>query len=129
MVPGDSDEEREALGYLHVNCGNCHLEGGTGALDENGLRMRVRVGLTSAEQTDTWQTAIGPDGEGVQARGWVTPDGMFVDRIEPGSAEDSAVFLRMQSLDGAARMPPVGTEFQDDDGLDVVRRWIDALGD
>jgi hypothetical protein len=109
---------RAALGYLHANCGHCHNRG----------PGRVPVGLALAQ---AWQGGRADSGEAL-----ATLDGASrfrlrdhpTDRlVAAGRPGDSLVLLRMASTDPRVRMPPIGTRFVDDDGVDLVKRWIAEL--
>ncbi|MFT5357528.1 MAG: cytochrome c553 [Polyangiales bacterium] len=114
VIPG-TPEESEALGYLHANCGNCH--GNRGA--PSGLSMWVDVGIDLVDETATYITAVGAPSLRV--------DGDATVRIVPGDSGQSVAFRRMQSRMVGLQMPPIGTEFVDDDGSLVVQTWIDGL--
>lgn len=117
VIPG-TPEESDALGYLHANCGNCH-----GNLNApSGLSMWVDVGLDTVEETSTYSTAVGVPSLRIVGDATV--------RIVPGDSAQSVAFLRMQtrSDDGlAVQMPPIGTEFVDEEGSLTVQTWIDGL--
>jgi hypothetical protein len=112
-----SETEREALGYLHGNCGHCHNHDGApaavalvlahSAADPEGSRRRV---LLSA----------------VNARSRYRPTGMTGDPIviAPGRPEASVIEWRMRSRHASVQMPPLGTLVPDDEGIDLIRRWI-----
>ncbi|MEM6958291.1 MAG: hypothetical protein AAF645_21590 [Myxococcota bacterium] len=114
QYPGN-DMTSEALGYLHANCGNCH--GNRSA--PSGLRFWVNVGTARVMETDTFTTAVGVDSFRV--------DGDATVRIVPGNADDSVVIRRMSSRDIILQMPPIGTEIVHDEGVDLIRDWINSL--
>jgi uncharacterized repeat protein (TIGR03806 family) len=47
--------------------------------------------------------------------------------LEPGSAQDSYIYLRSASVDKQLRMPPLGRNKIDATYVDVLSRWIDSL--
>lgn len=47
--------------------------------------------------------------------------------IEPGSPDDSLIYLRGNATESPMRMPPVGRSRADEAYLDVLRRWIASL--
>jgi hypothetical protein len=114
-IPGDAVAV-QALGYLHANCGNCHNSRQSGALD---MKLRLRVGQGTVEETDTFATTVG------------LPTSQFeceaCPRIVAGTAPVSAIVLRMSSRDEDVLMPPMGSEVPDSEGLRVVSDWIDSL--
>ncbi len=113
-VPG-SDVERAALGYLHANCGGCHGGDSPAGL----MTLALRVGLTSVDETGVFLSAVGqPARAGADTS---------TARIEPGMPNASEVYRRMTLRMDPAQMPPLATEMLDDDGLDVVRLFIESL--
>lgn len=105
-VPGD-DDEHAALGYLHANCGHCHNQTRPGddiakCMDpNNSLDFFLSVGsLDAVEDTATFRTA----------------------RRNGSSMLDRAASRRL-----FFRMPPLGSELVDREGLAVLRRWIEGL--
>ncbi|HKU37857.1 MAG TPA: hypothetical protein VJR89_06915 [Polyangiales bacterium] len=120
VVPGD-DLAREALGYLHANCGNCHNESGTARTDTR-LTLRLEVTQHSVEDTSVYRSTVG-----VKVDHWLNKG--FELEIAPGDPEHSAVLARMQSRNKDDAMPPFASERIDPDGVALVRRWIEALGE
>jgi hypothetical protein len=124
VVPGDP-MTRDALGYLHANCGHCH----GGPTPQAGMRLWVDVGLRTVEETGTWLTAVD------QISGWLaTVPPTVTARIEPGMPDSSAVVRRMalrgsptMTSEYANQMPPLGTKRVDESGLATVRAWIESL--
>ncbi|MGF1468187.1 MAG: hypothetical protein ACFCGT_18865 [Sandaracinaceae bacterium] len=112
--PGTFDEQT-VLGYLHVNCGNCHVEGAEGG--ETGLLTVLPVGSLTVDATPFVQTAVG------QASEWM-PE---IQRVMPGAPDDSAVLLRMVAPEPPERMPPIGSEVIDATAAQTVRAWIQGL--
>jgi hypothetical protein len=109
-------EARAALGYLHANCGHCHNQqrpprSGLRCFDpEDELDFLLRAGeLGAVTQTAAFRTAVGH-------------------AIKPGDPGGSEVVKRMN---GRRRfppsMPPLASERVDDQGLAVVRTWIEGL--
>jgi hypothetical protein len=122
-LPGD-DRTRSALGYLHANCGHCHNPRSKlwATLD---LRLWLASSaLQSVSETWTYRSTVGIE--------TAVPWGGATARVEPGHAERSAVFLRMQSRgnrlgDIQLDMPPLASEKPDPDGLAAVKSFIDSL--
>jgi len=100
--------EDRARAYLNTNCAQCHRPGGP-----TPVNMDLRYD-TALEQTQT----VGVEG---------TDSDLAPYRIAPGSKEDSLIWQRMRVLDDQ-RMPPLGSHVVDDQGVDVIGRWIDSLG-
>jgi hypothetical protein len=118
-IPG-SPVVRDALGYIHANCGNCHNP--TSDIQDEfttPIVMRLEVAdMATPEQTAAYTTMVGVPAE-LQA-------GDATARIAPCSPDHSAVVLRMLSR-GAIGMPPVGSEVVDDDGLAAMTAWINSF--
>lgn len=114
-LPGDADT-RDALGYLHANCGHCHNQArparaGARCFDpERGFDLTLRV----AELEDVTRTAAYAS----------TVDGIVI----PGDPEHSELYRR---LGGGSvflpRMPPLGSEHVDPSTLARLRAWIAEL--
>ncbi|MFA6218455.1 MAG: SO2930 family diheme c-type cytochrome [Erythrobacter sp.] len=113
-------EEREgasaqaaARAYLDVNCAHCHRPGA--AASNSGLDLRW-------EQRDPY--ALGINKRPVAAgRG---AGGLLFD-IVPGDPDRSILPYRMSTVEGGIAMPEIGKSTVDEEGLAVVRRWIEAM--
>jgi hypothetical protein len=116
--PGATNLEKDALGYLHANCGNCHHDSGLFP----DMRLRLLVGQTTLETTDTYTTSVG-----VPVLSFDCAGNPPCDRIEPGNPAASAVIMRMGVRQIGVQMPPIGTEVVDDAGLKIVSDWIQSL--
>lgn len=114
--------EQAALGYLHSNCGNCHV----GATPAAGLDLSLRLDSTQAPATALAYTAL------------CKPLARWTDRLNdvgepyllsvaPGSAATSGIIGRMAVRGAGEQMPPIGTEISDDVGIAGVTRWIESL--
>jgi hypothetical protein len=107
---------REALGYLHANCGHCHNQqrpprSGQRCFDpENKLDFLLRAGeLGDVTETAAYRTGVG-------------------EAIKPGNPGGSEVIKRMNSRRRfPPSMPPLASEQIDEHGLSVVRAWIEDL--
>jgi mono/diheme cytochrome c family protein len=108
-----------ALGYLHANCGHCHNPNGSGWVDSKMI-LRLDVDETDATTSKAYQTTVG-----VALTHWIGNG--YTDRIVAGDPDASAIPARMASRDHNVQMPPIATEFVDDDGVALVRAWIQSL--
>jgi hypothetical protein len=115
-VPGD-DGTREALGYLHGNCGSCHRAGALGG-ERSGLLLDVAVGLVDPAEAAALVTGLGKVARHVVGGTDVV--------VVPGDPAASQLWHRMGLRDLEA-MPPRGTEVVDDAGMNVIGAWISAL--
>lgn len=108
------------IGYLHVNCGNCHNAEST-VQTTVPLELRLDLGglsSTTWANTGVYRTAVG------MAPTLTTPGASLL--IDPAAPDASAVLIRMLATTGI-RMPPIGREVADPTGGAEVRAWIDAL--
>ncbi len=113
------DLQREALGYLHGNCGHCHNS--VGPLAKLGMDLRLSA---SGASSGAVATAVGQ-------RLKSPPAGLASGthfRIEPGQPDFSAIPQRMASRLPALQMPPLGTALVDAEGIALINRWIAELG-
>jgi hypothetical protein len=124
-VPG-SDDERAALGYLHVNCGvSCHNSNGAAGARDTGLMLRLdHDKLGEVQAVPAVQTAINRV-PGPQAK--MPPGGPYYD-IRPGDAERSLVVARMKERGNETQMPRLGTNRVDTRGVATLTRWISGMG-
>lgn len=116
--PGD-EVTREALGYMHANCGSCHSPWHPLA-DRRALRMHLPVDVASVDAAPVVATGVGLEAFHDLA-GTRTV-------LVPGQHAASQLWQRM-TLRGFDGMPPTGTEDVDPDGVALIRDWIDGLGD
>lgn len=107
-------EDVAAVGYLHANCGHCH-DGGRppepfALRPPSYVDFHLRVqDLTSVQSTRAHATAR------LLALGLPTSSHMIVRRMTtPGGP-----YMR--------RMPPLATEVIDEEGLALVRAWLERL--
>ena len=107
-MPNDLD--RQARTYLHVNCASCHQPDGPGDA-EIDLRYQTRFALMGlcniVSDRDTLNIA----------------DGLL---LKPGQPEASVLYERMLRRD-KHRMPPLGSDLADADGLRLIGDWIRAM--
>jgi hypothetical protein len=110
------------IGYLHVNCGNCHNDRSAGSVLV-GVPGRIELRLAVSElaagawsATAPYRTTVG------------RPSGLnnTLTLVAPGSAATSHLFERLTATTGI-RMPPIGREVVDPTGSEEVRAWIAAL--
>ncbi len=99
-----------AKAYLHANCGHCHRNGGGGSVD---LELHAEAKFDSPKLIDAKPLR-----------------GTF-DLIDPrivtaGKPSQSTLFYRMAKF-GSGRMPHLGSELPDPQGLALIREWIASL--
>lgn len=107
----EADEAtREVLGYLHGNCAHCH----------NSSPETMSVLSLEHDVAFDNLVAVPTSGSG-QAHGI---------RVDPGSPETSILFQALSGEtddDEVQAMPPVGVDRIDQDAVERVRAWIEAL--
>jgi hypothetical protein len=109
-IPGNAIE-RQALGYLHANCGSCHNQQrpprtGPRCYDpERTLDFRLRTSqLATVEQTPTYRT--------------------MGDVIEPGDPDSGKLINTTDSRFPYYGMPYLASEDVDEQGVALLRRWL-----
>ena len=115
-VPG-TGITRDAIAYMHGNCGFCHKKDGQ-LQDQTAMRLRLLTTDTTAEQTGAQTTPIR-----LKMRHVMPPD--IDEAVVPGQPEKSQLYQRM--LMDNVRMPPKGTKIVDPVGSALIRDWILAL--
>ena len=107
--------EARARAYLHANCSSCHLEAQGYCTGD----MRFGVPLPDVGVCDEPPKQRLPE--------WA---GAAVSLVTPGAPEASALLLRMAAEPGGqAAMPPLGRRRVHDDGVALVKAWIESLSD
>jgi hypothetical protein len=108
-----------ALGYLHANCAHCHNPRGS-AFPDTDLDLRWSSSESKPEATLAYRTTLR-----VPLQFFRRTNARW--RVAPGEPDESAVLQRMSLADPTIRMPPLGTEQLDLEGVAVVRAWIESL--
>ena len=103
-----SSLEDRARSYLDANCANCHRPGGTVA------EFDARYDIPLAKQNLVGAPVLIDEGI----------DGALA--IAPNDVWRSIVFNRLNRLDGA-RMPPLAHSELDQEGIKLLRQWIESL--
>jgi hypothetical protein len=114
-VPGEG-ATRQTLGYLHGNCGGCHVEH-YDLSDQYPLRLRLLVGTEAPEDSQLYLTAI--DTPTVHTETTTIA-------VVPGEPEASQLYERM-GVRSLLQMPPLGTEVVDVEAHGAVHDWIMSL--
>lgn len=114
-VPG-AGVVKDALAYLHANCGHCHNDQAVRLSTQSRMRLRLFVGQKTPEETGAYTTTIGT----VMKH---TLSGGVTDVIVKGDPQQSGLWLRMGLRDLYA-MPPTGTQVVDEVGRETIRQWI-----
>jgi hypothetical protein len=107
---------RAALGYLHANCGHCHND--AGALAGLDLVLAQQASTSAADAAQRTGSLVAHSSR-FRPHGAVTAQ-----RVVPGDAAASVITMRMRSGNALARMPPLGVQIVDVEGIALVERWI-----
>lgn len=105
-----------ALGYLHGNCGHCHNDEALPALDLSLLQKSTDAKASAAR---AYASLVGRSSR-FRPHGAAEPR-----RVVPGRPGESILVARMRSSDPLKRMPPLGVSVVDEEGLEVISRWIE----
>ena len=113
LMDTQADLNERARAYLAVNCASCHRRHGSAA--NSGLYLEydnedpLSLGL--------WKTPVAA-GNGSGGLTYV---------IHPGEADQSILLYRMIAEEVDARMPEIGRELIHEDGIALIRDWIDNM--
>lgn len=110
---GNGSLDSRARAYLAVNCASCHQRDGSAA--NSGLYL---------EYDNQDSLSIGFNKTPVAAG---DGSGGFRYVIDPGNANESILLYRMNSGDIETRMPEIGRELIHEEGVALIRQWIDAM--
>jgi uncharacterized repeat protein (TIGR03806 family) len=102
-----------ARAYLDINCGHCHIPGGSA--DTTGLYLNYTE--ENREQLEIYKKPV--------AAGRAS--GNLKYSIVPGHADDSIMLFRMNSLDPGIMMPESGRALADEAGIELIKNWINKL--
>lgn len=116
--PGN-EVERQALGYLHVNCGVCHNSTRDG-VPQTEMNLWIDVNQATVEETSSYLTTVGQPNK-------IFNDQHVTARIQPGLPDTSSIIYRMGQRGNNAQMPPIASKQVDEVGLEAVRAWILSL--
>lgn len=114
-IDAPSPVARAALGYLATNCGICHHDG---APIDTRLRLRAAPGQSTGAVLDLLRSA---------STSWEIPSAApgTTRFVTPGHPELSSIAARMNSRRPSTQMPPLGTVTVDQEGLALVKKWIE----
>ncbi len=117
-IPGDPIT-KDALGYLHINCGTCHNQSADG-LPQYDMNLWLDIDHDSPEESNAWLTTVNVNTQ-------IFKDQHIQSRVVPGNPEESALYYRMNHRNDIAQMPPIASKYVDEIGLESVRNWIESL--
>jgi uncharacterized repeat protein (TIGR03806 family) len=107
---GDGELESRARTWLDVNCAMCHMPNGRGNASID-LRLSTPLAETQLVDAEPMQGDFGLEGARL---------------VVPGHPERSVLLHRVETL-GDGRMPNIGSNQVDEDGVRLLRAWIKAL--
>lgn len=102
-----------ARAYLAINCAHCHRK--EGPAQTSGLFLPESEKETIAYGINKTPIAAG-NGSG----------GRLVD-IKPGDANASIIWYRMQTTNPGERMPELGRNLVHQEGVALIKEWIDKM--
>ena len=107
--------EQRARAYLDTHCASCHQPGGWTAGDIN-LDLRYETHL--AETNLCGERSLYP-----------YPSGTGQYRLRPGKPEESNILGRMgvEGVGEIGEMPPLGRSIADQEGIALIRAWIESM--
>jgi uncharacterized repeat protein (TIGR03806 family) len=102
--------DQKARSYMHANCAFCHRpDGEFPQLDMRYETKLADMGVCNVEPLKGNQGVIGAV------------------ELKPGEPANSVIYLRMNSLQGAGRMPAFATKEIDTAGVKLVGDWITSV--
>ncbi len=104
--------------YFDGNCAHCHRPGEYAA-SSSGMYLDY-ASTDPSQPTTNWGLCKKPTSSGGGTCGRALD-------VIPGLPDESILMCRMEATQGIGRMPPLGRNFVDEDGLALVREWITAL--
>lgn len=118
---GEGDVSLRARSYFDANCSGCHHLGGSAGV-QSALLLDFHA--TEPSQAD-------PSDYGVCKRP-TSPGGATCGNefdVVPGDPDASILICRMSATEPEVRMPPLGSRIVHEEGLTLLREWIDSLED
>ena len=110
---------RAALGYLHANCGHCHVDAAASAA---GVPVPLTLWLDPADPA----AAARVQQELVHGAGrYRPPGGGGSSYVVPGDSAAGTLLLRLRSRDPRSQMPPLGSRIPDELALALIGRWVE----
>ncbi|TGD56724.1 hypothetical protein [Flavobacterium humi] len=102
--------ELRARSYIDINCAHCHREGG----HCDYVAMRFNFSNTDLSTFGVCMTPL-----------FAIDNGPFV--INGGDANRSEMVIRVSSTEGAVMMPIIGRSIAHDEGVQLIKDWINSL--
>ncbi|HEU5147238.1 MAG TPA: SO2930 family diheme c-type cytochrome, partial [Chryseosolibacter sp.] len=102
-----------ARAYLEVNCAHCHRAEGAASNTKLILQYYNYDSLSYGFRKRPVAPGAGSGG--------------LTFNIVPGHAEQSILYYRMNSTDVRVRMPELGRNLIDEEGVALIKEWIDGM--
>jgi uncharacterized repeat protein (TIGR03806 family) len=116
---GTGDVGERGRAYLDVNCSHCH--GVVGLAKGTALRLDYdHTDLLKGDPTD-YGVCKAPASSGAGGTCGLSFD------LVPGHSDQSILICRTDSLEAKVTMPPVGHKLIHDEGVALLKAWIDAM--
>jgi len=104
--------------YLDANCGHCHKPDGQAS--QSALLLDWKRTDPTDQDPANWGVCKQPTSAGGATCGHVLD-------IVPGDADSSIFMCRLESDDPKVRMPPLVSRLPHDEGVQLVREWINSM--
>ena len=105
--------QERALAYLDINCGHCHNPDGPANTSGLHLQYNTVPGRALGIYKATVSAGAGTGGHTYS--------------IVPGKPEESILIYRMNSTDPGAMMPELGRTLVHEEGIALIREWIEGM--
>jgi uncharacterized repeat protein (TIGR03806 family) len=103
--------DERARSYLHANCSHCHRPDG-GAPVNIDLRFDTPLADTGLVNVPPIEGDLGVTGANI---------------ITPGQPNMSILYLRIANMWSGLHMPPLATNYLDQDGIQLIYDWISNI--
>jgi mono/diheme cytochrome c family protein len=111
--PATGSLDERARAYLDMNCAHCHSPAGKAAASGLFLNRDLPLSVTTGLCKPPVAAGRGAGG--------------FLLDIVPGRPEDSILLHRLNQTDGASKMPQLGKSVVHDEGVELIRAWIQSI--
>ncbi len=111
---GDGQIDKDAYGFMHANCGGCHNPTSS-VFATVVIDLRMDTTKLDVHDMPAYTTTVNKN-----AMLSLVPGTLVV----PNNTADSVVMKRLQSLVAGEKMPELGTETLNTDGIAAVSAWI-----
>ena len=106
----ENDLDSRARAYLDINCGHCHIPGGSA--DTTGLYLNLKEDSNMHIGIYKKPVAAGRASNNLKYS------------IDPGNPSKSILSFRMTSLDPGIMMPESGRSLNHKEGVELIEKWI-----